>query len=318
MSSGHIYLGISESKEEKETNAFSSHNPDEGFLIRVNQAGNGIFRTVNEFKGFKRVKKRLTKLKSFFCDCDCPKDIRDDKEKLADFKNGVLNRILESGVKVSSLVETKNGYQFYYNIRDGFQEPTEENFELYAAVQEYLIKYFDGDKQAKDTIRMLRVPNFYHHKDPRFPFLCEEIDCEDIVDSRASFSYEEMLDHFFSMSKSDVVNYLNSLTPSEPVKVTESSDSIWKRSENWPMRECLKTLEGTEFLRVTVSFKDNQNGTTQVLFNGKTSGKFFDTKSNSSKSLKFWLMDRHGNRKAYEALVFLEERFQNLKESLSL
>lgn len=68
-------------------------------------------------------------------------------------------------------------------VRD--EERIARLFEVYGYIQEALIAVFAGDPLAKDTSRVLRVPQTYHLKDPSSPFLIKLIYC--VPEHRYSF-----------------------------------------------------------------------------------------------------------------------------------
>jgi len=63
-------------------------------------------------------------------------------------------------IRPSSIVESKNGYHCYWFAKDG----TKENW---PKICTYIAEELHGDmKIVKDTSRVLRIPGFYHWKDP--------------------------------------------------------------------------------------------------------------------------------------------------------
>jgi hypothetical protein len=73
------------------------------------------------------------------------------------------------------VVRTKNGHHIYWKLDD----PPGISDEAYPVLIELLADYLGGDKKAKDVARVLRVPGFFHQKDPENPFLVTLEHCEE-------------------------------------------------------------------------------------------------------------------------------------------
>ncbi|MFC1868371.1 PriCT-2 domain-containing protein, partial [Thermodesulfobacteriota bacterium] len=120
------------------------HNKDE--LIELNRKGAGIFVTVNEtdFKG--RRKANITGVRSVWQEDD----------------NGHgPNPLIEHNICVETSPEK---YHRYY-LTDS------DNLDEFDSVQRRLVEDHGSDPNAKDISRVLRVPGFYHMKNPVNPHL---------------------------------------------------------------------------------------------------------------------------------------------------
>ena len=140
--------------------------------IKYNLDGWGIFFTPNTFNG-RRVRENLVKINSWFVDIDeC------DKETCLRF-------IMRGALLPSRIVETKRGYHCYWFSKDASPE-------LFNEVQERLVDYYGADKGAKDITRILRVPGYYHCKDPDNHFLIDEIYTNDVIysEKKMLFAYK--------------------------------------------------------------------------------------------------------------------------------
>ncbi|HEY6180096.1 MAG TPA: DNA-primase RepB domain-containing protein, partial [Kofleriaceae bacterium] len=113
----------------------------------------GIFATVNEFNGPRR-KDRLVRIRAWAIDID------------AGTKEQMRAKLLASPLVPSLIVETKRGYQAYWVAK-----PPAQAEHWNAIVLERLVPRFGADKNARDLCRILRVPGYYHLKDPSDPFL---------------------------------------------------------------------------------------------------------------------------------------------------
>jgi len=124
------------------TDAGRWNTPDLGF---------GIFVTVNEFDGARR-KENLRRVVAWAVDMD--EGSKPEQER----------RLNASPLVPSMIVETKRGYQAWWNARDGVAAHWN------ALVLERLVPFFGSDKNARDLCRILRVPGYLHLKDPTDPF----------------------------------------------------------------------------------------------------------------------------------------------------
>lgn len=125
-------------------------------LKQYNDNGDGIFFVVN--KGGHKDEK-ITEIKAHFIDLD----LRTDN------KPKVLDEIKSFKLPPTAIVETFNGYHVYWKIEKGI-------LGLFSTIQKELnklIKY--SDSTICNLSRVLRVPNFYHHKTDK-PFLIKEVE----------------------------------------------------------------------------------------------------------------------------------------------
>ncbi len=131
----------------------SSYLKVKEFLLERNKT-DGIFFTVNELDpnldpGRKRTKKMWTRSRAVFMDADIPRDKPRD------------NFPLEPSIIVSS----SPGKYHYYWLTDT------DDKEAWQAVQNGIIQTYEGDNNAKDLTRYLRLPGYYHWKDKSNPHL---------------------------------------------------------------------------------------------------------------------------------------------------
>ena len=118
---------------------------------RYNRDGWGIFWTVNEFTGARRIG-NLARIAAWAVDID-------EGEKV--FQQA---RLLASPLVPSLIVETRRGYQAYWSAKDG--HPDAWN----AILLDRLVPHYGADRNARDIARILRVPGYLHQKDPADPF----------------------------------------------------------------------------------------------------------------------------------------------------
>lgn len=116
---------------------------------RLNKQGYGIFWAVNRFNQ-RRIKAMLRRIRAWHVDVDL---VGPEREKAA-----ALDRILRGALEPSCIVETKNGYHAYW-IADG-----SPSLDWHGAICRALATAYDGDQNAIDVCRLLRVPGYFHWK----------------------------------------------------------------------------------------------------------------------------------------------------------
>ena len=157
----------------------------------LNLRGYGVFQTVNSFdltkpllEGEKtfRCDSHLSRLDYIYTDIDIAKrnDGQTDEQKKIK-KEAKLAEVLP--LKPTIVIETANGIQPYWKIKDG--EVTIESKLKYENIVWAVICKLSGDPGAKDSSRILRMPNFYHNKGT--PFLCKII-----YEANVSYTLDEL------------------------------------------------------------------------------------------------------------------------------
>jgi hypothetical protein len=120
---------------------------------RYNKDGYGIFRSVQSFKTDIRKKENLDAIVSFAVDLD-------DDTKLNQFE-----RIIKIGVEPSRIVETKNGFHVYFDLKEKFIIDASGKENIYTKfLDNYMLPLYNACDGSKDVSRILRVPGYYHCK----------------------------------------------------------------------------------------------------------------------------------------------------------
>jgi hypothetical protein len=119
-------------------------------LTRLNDQGAGVFVTINrtDLKG--RKKENITDIRAVFVDSD----------------SGDLP---ELPLAPSILVQSKQGQHAYWLLTDG------QPLNSFKDLQEKLASYLATDSSVKDLPRVMRLPGFYHMKNPGEPFMVKVI-----------------------------------------------------------------------------------------------------------------------------------------------
>jgi len=111
-------------------------------LIRLNQAGAGIFVMVNRGDGTGRRAKNVVDIRAMFVDLD----------------GAPLEPVLASEAAPHLVVESSHGRFHAYWIVDGC------SLDKFGAIQKALAARFNGDPTVHDVCRVMRIPGFRHQK----------------------------------------------------------------------------------------------------------------------------------------------------------
>jgi hypothetical protein len=122
-------------------------------LGRLNAAKSyGVFFAVNQTDGLGRSAGHIRRVRSYFVDIDT---IPHPSDKVM-----TARRLSLLDVPPSAVVLSANGLHAYWYAKPGESLDRHE----YSLTNKHLIHRFAGDKAAKDIARVLRVPQFRHHK----------------------------------------------------------------------------------------------------------------------------------------------------------
>ena len=125
-------------------------------LVELNRQGAGIFVTVNEVApGKPRRNNNIIRVRAVF----------------ADFDNEVPP-VTEATIPPHIRVRSSGGKEHWYWMVDGL--PLED----FSAVQQAIAARLGSDPKVKDLARVMRLPGFFHQKDPSNPQLVEIIEIE--------------------------------------------------------------------------------------------------------------------------------------------
>src|SRR5690625_806078 len=127
-------------------------------LRRLNQRGAAVAFAVNETNGHDRTAESITRIRAYFTEIDGIPTDQEKQPKLFDlFKIGNL--------EPSAVVETRNGlHAYWYSTGEEPVDPAD-----YKRVNNRIATYHNGDRNALDISRVLRLPGYYHMKNPDAP-----------------------------------------------------------------------------------------------------------------------------------------------------
>lgn len=142
-------------------------------LVDANAAGNGVFMTINESSGGDFLDASIINLRAAFVD--------DDK---AD-PPVTFETLRDAGLAPSITVQSGNGEHNYWSLVPG------EDLAQFTSLQKSLAAKFGTDSKISNVGRVMRVPGFWHQKDPSDPFLVELLRASDarctVAQIRAAF-----------------------------------------------------------------------------------------------------------------------------------
>ncbi|MCC7325650.1 MAG: DUF3987 domain-containing protein [Burkholderiales bacterium] len=111
-------------------------------LVELNKSGAGIFFSVNETDGKGRQAQNIVRVRAVFVDLD----------------GAPLSPVLQAGLDPHCIVRSSPGrWHCYWRVRDC---PLDQ----FKRVQQALAQRFSGDSSIHDLPRVMRLPEFLHHK----------------------------------------------------------------------------------------------------------------------------------------------------------
>jgi|DEB0MinimDraft_6_1074348.scaffolds.fasta_scaffold49065_2 hypothetical protein len=200
----------------------------------LNKDGYAIYQTVNTFEEYRR-ETHLKKLNYFYVEFDdCNK--LDQAMRLKPF------------LEPTKIIESKAGYHVYWEIEDDLvkNEGKDRAIIIYKAILNQMVYHFNSDDAVKDVTRILRVPGYYHQKNPEDPFMIKKV-----YQSKAKY-----LSHQF-------LTCLKPLPIKKKKKPTAKDDNasteFWDKAHKFDVYEGLRRISGApELGGEVIEVKNNQ------------------------------------------------------------
>ncbi|ANY66307.1 hypothetical protein BBD42_07365 [Paenibacillus sp. BIHB 4019] len=85
------------------------------------------------------------------------------KQRVMQLKKAFINKF-KLQIKDTMIIETKNGYHIYWVVQGA-------SVSKFVSIQKALAKKFSSDPLITNLSRVMRIPGFYHMKNPRSPFI---------------------------------------------------------------------------------------------------------------------------------------------------
>lgn len=215
----------------------------------LNSCNYGIFLCPNIFKGERRLKENLTKIQEYYVDID-------------NLGKNVQMDLIKKGLTPSWIVESKNGYHLHFYVSNG-------KLTSWYKIASRLIEFYQADKICKNPTGLLRVPGFYHCKDPNDKFMVKEV-------SKSGKVYtEEDLLFFYPRSQNEIDEIRKKAEVRREFKTL--GDGLFEKIYNLDCQDALLRFSGHQALGgETISFIDHRDGTHQICHNGKSTSSWVD------------------------------------------
>lgn len=258
-----------------------------------NQKNYGIFWSVNSFRGARR-KTNLHRILAWALDLD-----QGTKQEQM--------RLICAGLIPSLIVETRKGYHVYFLAKDA-------TIEGYRSILLDRLCYFYGsDVRATDLCRILRVPGYYHCKNPDDRFLVKRI-------HRYPVSYTEReICWFYPPSLEAIERDRKREEFKEQFSKDTNSQSgdLWQKVWDFDCENALIRLSGHAAVGGEIfSFKQQASGNLNIYVNGKGTSCWIDREkrigslSGGGPTLYQWVNFYHRNPK--KTVLFMREIFPEL------
>jgi len=214
----------------------------------------GIFFTPNRFPSGRRTKDQCTGVNAWYIESD---DLSIDEQ---------LKRLTECKLTPTFMVRSKKSIHAYWIAKDA----TIENFEK---IEKGLIEYFSGDNAMKDISRVLRIPTFWHNKNPNDRFKVELID----VNPELSYSESDMLVHF-PCKEEEKKPVFNKPFVAPNTTAIPKTDNLWEALVALDTKMMLEKLSGDDIVKNEVFDFERRGGDGgfYIIVNGKRCNAWLD------------------------------------------
>lgn len=253
-----------------------------------NKNGYGIFWSLNQFNSPTRTIQNLKSISAWAIDMD-----EGTKEEMAER--------IRSGLPPTMIVETKRGFQVYFKAKD----PKVQHWN--SIVLDRLVPFYSADRRARDMARILRVPGYFHMKDPSSPFLIEKVWNRNIDYTEADIA--KFYPDQSAPEREEFIKKQNQETP--------ECGSVWEEIWYLDCEEALLRISGTDAVGGEVfTLRPNRSGTKNIWVNGKSTSSWIDINgrigslSDGGPTIFAWVDWYHRNKK--RTVGYLRKYFPEL------
>lgn len=154
------------------------------------------FSKINEYNGVEELHyipnlggtkdQDITRFNTYFIDLDCGRDKNKeyfDLDTVSEYKKKKMKELQRFQPSPSAIVQTRNGIQVYWFIRD---VPTPSQWRR---IENYLVKKFDADVNVKNPAKQLRLPCTVWMKEGYPPFYCDILKLEHLYYTVLDFQH---------------------------------------------------------------------------------------------------------------------------------
>lgn len=232
--------------------------------VELQSRGCGVFFSVNDFSAGERKKENLHKINAVYVDMDVAKESDKLEEKeILDRKEAAWRKAVDFPLVPHYITETKNGFHFIWLASD---IETEDEF---IDLCKRLTEHFDGDRGGIAVNKVLRIPGFDHLKDVKKPFKCELVMDNSNIPRYGKRQFIKVL------PVRDVPK--DNKTPQEEILTAVASPEI-KEACQIPVRAAIEL--SASLIGMNVSFRENADGSLQIIENGKETSAFVSSRGN--------------------------------------
>ena len=160
-------------------------------------------------------------------------------------------------MKPHFITETKNGYQLIWLVKD-IKTETEFIF-----IVKGLTQYFKADEGGLSINKVLRLPGFYHLKNPKDPFEC--ILLKDYSGIIPKYSKSKIIKNFNLKNLKNMTN-----------KITNTPSLEIQSALQLPMEKVLKF--SANYVGIKIDLKKNSDGSLQIIENGEETSGFISSR----------------------------------------
>lgn len=216
-----------------------------------NARGFGIFWTVNEFNGPRRIE-NLQRINAWAVDLD------------TGTKKEQLEKISAAPLRPSLIIESKRGYHVYYRAYDAVPEHWN------AIMLDRLVPFFGADKNARDLARILRAPGYAHMKDPLNPYMIEKV-----YEFPVAYTEQQMATRF---PESHQITAQREIHRQARASMPRESDSFWDKVWHLDCEDVLTRLSGDDLVNNEIyTFRRTSSGNMNIYVNGKSTSCWIDS-----------------------------------------
>lgn len=213
-------------------------------LVNKNQRGAGIFFSPNKFTKIRKIE-LCEGVNAWFMEID---DLSKEEQ---------LQRISNSPLKPSAIVESGNSLHCYWFAEDG----TIENFEK---IIKGLIQFFASDSSCSDISRVFRIPGFYHNKKDPFTVSIK------LKSYETKYTEDEMM-KAFPFHKREYKENTRSFEP-----ITEGM-GFWEAVSKLDNKTILNRLSGTYMVNnEVITFRSRSGNSEYIDVNGSPADAWLD------------------------------------------
>lgn len=256
-------------REDKPDTLAKIFNYDQSRVEKYVNLGAGVYWCINpqEKRDFRR-NKNTVKFAAIGFDLDAAKEGDNvNKDVVFEGKKKILNKLDSLPFRPTGIIETKNGIQPYWIFSNAIELKTEKERDevaaLYLGLRNSFHKRTGLASEGDSLCRVLRLPGTLHQKDPKDTFEIKEISgTGELVD------FNKFLEEY----------PISVAAPMRGWKEACDKDSIYGVS----VESALTRLSGNVLVNGEVyGFKDNTNGTKQIVINGKVHSCWIDVDRNT-------------------------------------